>query len=201
MQGFKLLTVELALLLLAWEAVPEQETHFGAIQPHSFSAKFPRPLHVGRNTGIDPKCYRAAVRGSGRLCGQRRQLFKQRLILGQQTFKSCQQVHMRIDVYAAVITVDHQLLVWQSFHGQVLNTHHGRNTHSAGQYRRMTVGAATHGYNANQSIPRNLSQCRGGKLLGHEHRRLRIINIPAVSVLQITQHPGAQITHIYRALS
>ena len=65
----------------------------------------------------------------------------------------------------------------------------------------MAVGAAAHRHNTYQLFPRNFSQRGGGKLLGHQHRRIGIIDVLPVGILQVPQHPGAKIADVHCALA
>ena len=65
----------------------------------------------------------------------------------------------------------------------------------------MAVGAAAHRHDADQLFARNLSQRRGGELLGHQHRRIGIVDFLSVRILQVTQHPGAEIADVHCALA
>ena len=156
-QGLQLFPIQLALLLLAGKPVTQQKTDFGAIQPDTLRTKLAGALHIGGNPRVDPQRHSVAVRGGRRLLGQRRQLLKERLILGQQALESRQQIRVGIHVDPAVVAIDNQLTIGQLLERQILHAHDGGNTHRPRQDGGMAVGAAAHRHDADQLFARNLS--------------------------------------------
>ena len=108
---------------------------------------------------------------------------------------------MGIHIDPAVVAIDNQLTIGQLLEGQLLDADYGRDTHGPRQYRGVTVGTAAHRHDAHQLFARNFSQRRGGELLGHQHRRIGIVDFLPVRILQVAQHPGAEIADVHCALA
>ena len=200
-EGSQLAAIGLALLFLGGKAVAQQERHLGAIQAHPLRTLLQGAGHVRHQAGIDPQGHPVTVQGFTGLVPQRLEVPRQRHVLVQHLLEATLQLHRRIQVNRAVVTVYDQFPVLQPRIGEVHGAHHRGYAHGPGENGHMGISRAAHRNQARQFVPGHLPQGGGGQFLGDQNGAVGEDALFLCRLLQVSKYSRTQVFHVYRALS
>ena len=199
--GVELLAVDFGLLLLAGKALGEEEGHFGAEQPDAFGALVERAQHIGHQAGVHLQRHPVAVGGFAGQIPQAGEIPVQFLLLADRGAELLKQVAGRVGDHLALVAIDDELLAVELVKGQINRAHDRGRAHGARENRDMGIARALHGDQPPQLVFGHFREHRGGQLLADENGVLGILGLVGLFLLQMGQHPGAEVLDVHRALA
>ena len=142
-----------------------------------------------------------AVLRHARQAAQTVQLAREILFFGEELAVGVVQQGVGVEEDVAVVAVhDHGL----AFHGvdrHVLGAHYGGDAQGVGDDGAVGIARAPQGNDAAQLLHRQLRHHRRRHLLGDQHDVRRVVGFPCAHLLQVGEHPLAELAHVRRALA
>ena len=142
-----------------------------------------------------------AVRGDARQVLEFFQFFGELPLLRHQRLVVFRQLLGRVQKNLAEVAVDDQRPVFHGKQRQIDRSHNGRNVQRARKDRHVGVSGSLHGHDSLQPFRRRLQHHRWGDLLAHQNRVTREVNLLLADILQIGQHPLANLANVRGALA